>query len=311
MKLTIWQKPENGILGGPKSKWFSAYINEKNFDIEISQNSFRIIKIHTDDGTYSDVLSLYYALETLLVLFDGQFYPVTKADDGTEITTSWKKRIPIKHTSADYMMGAWNRLIDFEEILDESILLKWYELEKELDLIHNMVLFCLSNADAPIDIKCAFMIEAYEGICELIHARDQSFILPSVKGKESKLKKYFLSVAEKYGFDIFGKELTVDKERFAQILVNTRNRIAHIKRKQDRQYLNGEECVQFMIKLSLLYRVVIFNLLGIPVCKYYKGLNSQVKRIDECNIMREFISTLNVDSQKSKQIAAGQSQKSI
>ena len=292
MRLTIWQELENGILGGPKSKCFSAHINGKSVEIEISQNGIRNIVINSDDGTYSDILSLYYAFETLLMLFDGQFYTVTKACDGTEITISWKKREPIKYTSADYMIGSWNRLINFEEILDESIFLKWYELENELDLIHNMVLFCLSNADTPIDIKCAFMIEAYEGICELIHDKDQAFALPSVKNKESKLKKYFLSVVEKYGIDIFEKELIINKQQFAQILVNSRNRIAHIKRKQDRQYLNGEECVQFLIKLSFLYRVIIFDLLGIPVCKYYDKLKSQINRIDECKTMKTFINNL-------------------
>lgn len=61
-----------------------------------------------------------------------------------------------------------------------------------------------------------------------------------------------------------------NKEQFAKILVDSRNRIAHIKSKQERRYLNGEESVLYLSKLSLLYRVILFDLLGM-IEESYKG----------------------------------------
>ncbi len=155
-----------------------------------------------------------------------------------------------------------------------------------------MVLYCLSDVQIPVDMKCAFMIEAFLGICELVSMKRNDFPLPAVPKKpkqESKLKYYFSAVADKYGNSIFEEEYKRDKMKFAQILVNSRNRIGHIRSQQDRVYLDGGESVMYLMKLSLLYRVVLFDLLGIDKHTYEGNLEKRVQAINAHDVMKNFL----------------------
>lgn len=292
MKLSIIQQPENGVLGGPKDKSFSIGLNNASYDISINQLCHREIVVSTNNGSYKDILSAFYSLETLLMLFDGQFYPTIKAFDGAKITSSWNERRLPSYNSADFMLGSGNKLIEFDTILDVQLFQNWCALKKELDLVHNMVLYCLSSVEMPKDMQVAFMTEAFIGVCELINTKDSSFKLPKVPAKESKLKHYFLAVTDKYGQNIFAEEFSRDKEKFAQILVNSRNRIAHIKSKQGRTYLDGSESVMYLMKLSLLYRIILFDLLGIPTNMYNTSLSSRVQAINNHATTKSFLKSL-------------------
>lgn len=285
------QLPENGFLGGPKGVSFSGSILGISYDITISQLLQREIKVSTN-GSYEDCLSIYNTIETLLMVMDGQFYPTMKAFDGAEITDSWKKRRLASYSSADFMIGADNCLLSFDDVLDNNLVQKWHSVKEELQLIHKMVLYCLSNADIPVDMKCAFMVEAFLGVAELISTRDPSFRLPQIPKGESKLKLHFLAVADKYGTKVFSEEFGRNKDAFAMILVNSRNRIAHIKSKQGKRYLNGPESVMYLMKLSLLYRLIILDLIDIPKEKYESALLSRIQRINAHETMTIFLSTL-------------------
>jgi len=292
LNLSITQQPINGILGVPKHKDFAVSVNNTAYNISIDQQCQRVLSISSPAGKYEDATSIYYSLVTLLMLFDGHFYPVVNAYDGTDITESWNKRALPCYSSADFMLGNGNKLIEFDAILDAKLFQNWCALKKELDLVHNMVLYCLSSVEMPKDMQVAFMTEAFIGICELIHAKDPSFKLPKVPADESKLKHYYLAVADKCGQNIFAEEFIKDRERFAQILVNSRNRIAHIKSKQGRTYLNGGESVMYLMKLSLLYRIVLFDLLGISKSVYDAALSSHVQTINNHKIMKAFLNSL-------------------
>lgn len=293
MKLTIKQRPENGFLGGPKNRYFSVCHEGITYEIAIEQCGERKITITSPEGgTYNNALEVYYTLETLLMLFDGQFYPVVSAFDGdTEVTSSWKRRaLPCYH-SADFMVGTGNALLDFEKVLNWQLLEKWFALKKELDLIHNMVLYCLSSVEMPKDMQCAFMIEAFEGLCELVEQRMPEITFPRAKKGESQLQKYLLTIIPLYGTPIFEKEMQCNAEIFTQILVDSRNKIGHIKSKQGRTYLDGE-CVMYLMKLSLLYRVVLFDLLGIPSDLCSNQLNLRVQAINDHEVMQNFLKKL-------------------
>ena len=292
MQLIITQKPDYEFLGGPKHKGFTVNLNGESYDIDIDQIGKRTITISTTSSNYNGTLSVFYSLETLLMLFDGHFYPVERAFDGADITASWKERSLSCYSSADFMLDSKNRLIEFDAVLDEPLFHKWLALKKELDIVHNMVLYCLSSVKMPKDMQCAFMVETFIGICELVAKMDVSFVVPSVPKRDSKLKYYFLAVAERYGADIFAEEFSRNRDTFAQILVNSRNRIAHIKSRQGRVYLNGEESVFYMMKLSLLYRVVLFDLLGIPSSKYENALLSRVQKVNDHTVIKDFLNTL-------------------
>ncbi len=175
MNLSITQQPTNGILGGPKHKGFAVSVNNTAYNISIDQQCQREVSISSPAGKYEDATSIYYSLVTLLMLFDGHFYPVVNAYDGTDITESWNKRALPSYSSADFMLGTGNKLIEFDQILDAQLLQNWCALKKELDLVHNMVLYCLSSVEMPKDMQVAFMTEAFKGVCELIHVRNPNF----------------------------------------------------------------------------------------------------------------------------------------
>lgn len=294
MKLTITQKPKDGFLGGPKGNSFSICHNTVNYEININQcDGQRTTIVSSESGTYADTLDICYSLESLLMLFDGQFYPVVSVFDGdTEITQSWKQRTLPSYSSADFMIGSGNRLIDFEAVLKAELLQKWHVLKKELDLIHKMVLYCLSSVQMPKDMQCSFMVEAFEGLAELVTQRKPEIVFPKASRGDSQLQLNLLTFIPRFGSAIFEKETQRDIDKLTQILVDSRNKIAHIKSKQNRVYLDGGESVMYLMKLSLLYRVVLFNLLGIAESCYQDKLGLHVQLIDKHDVMRNFLEKL-------------------
>ena len=240
-----------------------------------------------------DTLAVYYSLETLLMLLDGQFYPTLNVyNNDTEITYSWKKRSLPSYYSAAFMMGSGNKLVDFEAVVNAELFQKWNEIKDELDLIHKMVLYCLSSVQMPKDMQCAFMTEAFEGLSELISRRKSEIVFAKAKRDESQLKLNLLTYFDRFGNDIFQKEMESSADNLAQILVDSRNKIAHIKSKQDRVYLDGAECVMYLMKLSLLYRVVLFDLLGIDNSLFSDRLRLRVQAINDHDTMKNFLKKL-------------------
>jgi len=291
LKLEITQHPLSGFMGGPHIVSFSVPLNKAKYEIRIKQQGKREISIYSEDGCYDDLLFVYYALETLLMLCDGQFYPVTRAFDGTDITSSFVERKLPSHTSADFMVSAAAKLLEFDTVLNESVFLKWVELSEKLDLIHKMVMYCLSAVEMPKDMQCAYMVEAFKGVCELVHNQKPSFEIFG-NGRELNLKTAFLAIADKYGSEIFAEEYSRNRDQFAQILVDTRNRIAHIKSRNGRRVLDGSESVAYIIKMSFLYRIVLFDLLDIPQNNYDQALKMHIRKIDETETVKQFIACL-------------------
>lgn len=199
------------------------------------------------------------------------------------------------------MLGSSSRLLDFHEVLDDNILLRWIELRKELDIIHNMVLYCLSDVEMPNEIKCAFMIEAFEGLSELIKLKKPEIRFEKAERGESQLKKYLMSFINNYGMTIFDEEIKCGIDKITQILVNSRNRIGHIKRTQRGEYLSDEGNLVYLLKLSLLSRVVLLDLLGIPEGSYRQRLSKRTGVINSLGITKKlFTGTAEADSGEGK-----------
>ena len=294
MKLTITERPINGFLSGPKSKSFSVFYKDTTYEINIEQfGGCKITIISSESGTYDNTLDIYYSLKTLLMLFDGQFYSVVSVfDSDIEITQSWQKHALASYYSADFMVGVGNALIDFETVMDEQLFSKWYKLKEELNLIHQMVLYCLSSVEMPKDIQCAFMVEAFEGLAELIEQRYPEIMFRKAKKGESQLQINLLTFITHFGAAIFEKEMLCNPDKFTQRLVDSRNRIAHIKSKQNRVYLDGGESIIYLMKLSLLYRVILFDLLGIDGNLYKDRLMLRVRTINDHDVVRNFLRKL-------------------
>ena len=98
-----------------------------------------------------DLHHLYFDLKRLIMLMDGQFYPITSVtQDGVEITTSIQKKLLPNYFSADFMIGENNRLINFDEVLSETLFSNWCLIQEELDIVHNTALYCLSRVEMPV-----------------------------------------------------------------------------------------------------------------------------------------------------------------
>lgn len=175
MEFIVRECPNNGILGGPFEKTITAYIGQQHSLAEISIEQFgeRIITVHTvEDASIYDLHHLYFDLKRLIMLMDGQFYPITSVtQDGVEITTSIQKKLLPNYFSADFMIGENNRLINFDEVLSETLFSNWCLIQEELDIVHNTALYCLSRVEMPVDMKCAFLIEAFIGVGEIIQSK--------------------------------------------------------------------------------------------------------------------------------------------
>ena len=290
MVLKIIQKPTNGILGGPKINEFTLIAEGYNFHIKIHQCVQRtiIIESHeTDNCKY--YLNIFYTLESLLMIFDGHFIPTINAfANDTDITHSWHERTLPSYSSADFVIGTENKLIDYSEVIDEELFEKWRNLKLELDLNFKTMLYCTSSVKMPRDMQCAFLIEAFSGIYTLVLKKYPELKSSPSKG-ESKLKYYLVAIFEKFGNIIFDDELIINKYEFAQILVNSRNRIAHILSDQKGYFLNGGECVMYLKKLFLLYRIVLFDQLELPQSLYKEKLSCTVLSINSHKHMVEFI----------------------
>ena len=84
-------------------------------------------------------------------------------------------------------------------------------------------------------------------------------------------------------------------ERFLSAMVNSRVRIMHIKREQKGVFFNGNESVLYMLKMNLLYRRIMFEVLGIDEAIYKNSLLKCVSRLDEWNgILKGFLSKLSL-----------------
>ena len=133
----------------------------------------------------------------------------------------------------------------------------------------------------PVDMKCAFLIEAFIGVGEIIQSKKSEFVLPKRKSREeSQLGLDLKYIISHYGQEILRGEYQKDLEGFVQILVNSRNRIAHIKSKQNRKFLNGDESVLYLHKLSLMYRIILLDLLDIPLNRYKERLSNRIETIN-------------------------------
>ena len=91
------------------------------------------------------------------------------------------------------------------------------------------------------------------------------------------------ALIQKFGRDIFESELSNNYDQFLSMLVNSRVRVMHIKRKQNRLHFNGTESILYCLKMSLLYRKIMFEILGISENTYRDNLLKRVSELNEWN----------------------------
>ncbi len=269
---------EKSWLEAHVARTFEHSMNRNIFSVTISQEApYRSIEIRSKTPTKAKQL-----WETLLritrfcMLFDGEFLKLVssefqlknrKTEWSDKIAQEYSKRRLPYYSSANFTTGS-SFICPLRCISDVS-LNKWIEVENKLQLIHPMALYGMSRLEIPADIRVAILIEIFE---PLFHKLTN-------QGEDSKvyLQKILENIIIEYGKDIFSIETKKDISRFTSILKESRHRIFHIN--MDIHYfLNGSESILYAVKLSMLYRKVLLDFIGIDYTIYSEKLKAIVSR---------------------------------
>ena len=301
--LTAVFQDDRLLLGGPHIVEFDT-IGDQKFHIKIEQCGVRIIVITSDkDVSAFDLYAIFTRIERLLMLLDGIFIHLSELKLSESDTADKKQLTSFQNnlingrlsyfSSADFCNYKVDKLLEYDTILTAELFYKWEQLLVELDIVHQMYLYSLSNSKITVDVKCAFLIELAEPLIEIIkvHTKFFSSLTPGSRG--TSLKNCIDALITKYGEDIFKSELSGNYEQFLSALVNSRVRIMHIKRIQSGVYFNGNESLLYIMKMSLLYRKIMFEVLDIDELHYRERLLKSVSRINQWNgVLEKFLSKL-------------------
>ncbi|MCF0158885.1 MAG: hypothetical protein HUJ83_10290 [Veillonella sp.] len=286
--VTIRQRPEKGILGGPLTCRFSVEYKGIIANIKLEQRIERITKItpveDTDLGWY---WSLFNILDMLFFLFDGEFYNIQKINikgfhgDGRSLADEKANFVDNRvsyYKSADFVKGSHSSFLNPLNHLNGIIFNKWVNIVEELDISVNIAFYSLSEMQLPIDGKIALLIEAFEPLADLAK-KPLDFSVEKGKRGNSTLAAIIETFISCYGGEIFNVERTNDGyKEFVKVAKDSRNRVMHAKSRQNRVYFSGEESVLYAIKFSYLYRRVLLEILGIDYSLYKTKLQDSVAR---------------------------------
>lgn len=302
--LAIVLKNE-GILGGPHSAIFDYDSNGNVLHIEIEQCGLRTITVLADSPLpMSNLWDFFIVMERLLMLLDGRFYTIESAAFTGDICSEneyasyaqecLSRRLSYCKTDPAYCYSDHVFLM-YDTVLSPELITKWMKLQDELDIVHQVALYNIADTGVTHDVKCANFIECLEPMAEIVGLYNAFF--PSLKPDEktTTLKMCIDAVISKYGQDIFAEEYDANKKgKFLQTLVNTRNRIMHIKRNQPTdKYLSGAESILYLVKLCHLYRTVILSLLGIDYSQFQSAVVKSVGQWNSWNgVLTNFIKAL-------------------
>ena len=290
MEIRITQTNDGGIFSGPHSNDFEYTYAGTTYRVRIDQGIKRCIRIGTNQIVdISELLEMEKFIEQFIYLFDGRFYPIEHMEiiDSKEDPTIYKKhvddylnrRLSI-YNSIELTRYSFMKLINFEDINFEEILLKWCSVDHELDIAYPMFLYCLSDIPMPIDCKIASIIEIAKPLSEIVETNNSSFSLERNKKGQIELKSALKSIIDYYGAPIFKKEMSNDYDTFLQKLVNTRNKISHVRSFRNKQCLDGVECAFYLAKLSIMYREIIYSVLGIDKNLYMNAIIDAISHWD-------------------------------
>ena len=282
---------DNIILGGPHVAEIETHDNK--FFIKIEQCGYRKISIKAlEETSVFELYGVFTKIERLLMIFDGQFLNLENLEftDSSDTEKSMLKSVGnnLMHQrlsyfkSSDLVSYKVDKLLEFEEVLNSDLYDKWEQLLEELDIAHQMYLYAMGDTKITVDVKCAFLIELAETLVEVLKVYTNSFqkLKP---GNGTSLKACVKALIEEYGKDIFEREMEANEKEFLSTVINSRVRIMHIKRNQKIKYFDGNESVLYILKLSLLYRRILLEILGVEKQVYVDNLRKCVSRLNRWN----------------------------
>lgn len=295
--VKIIQRFNNGML----SSTFKSEFKFEKFFINIQQAGYRQTVIFHDDNNVEEIFNLFNSIDRYMQIFDGKFVPIISIEtinEKEQVVSGFEEKIKSfletrlsYFSSQDIYKGVHSKLCEPISYLDEKMLNSWLQLQDELDLIHQSFLYFTCDNHMPIDIRLAHIIENFEPLSEYLSMKDNFYILVEDNGKTI-LKTHIDAIICMYGNLIFNLEYMKNKNQFLQLLVNSRNRIMHTKRKFNKIYIKGPVNLMYCGKFSLLYRTILLNLLGIKEVDYLPNLQKDLDFYNtHLNLINAFIKT--------------------
>lgn len=288
--LTAIYKNEINTL---KKLYEIDFLIHKSVRIHIEQFTVRKIEIDfTSEQLVDDLIAVLTKVERLLMLFDGYFMNLISIefqDSAGCVPLNLKEcaehfmRRRLAYFHSNKILFSSNYLLDFSKVLTPALYEKWKGILEDLDVAHQVYLYSLCDTNQTVDLRCAFLIELAEPVVEIAKANSPLFESLNPGKQGASLRDCLRALITTYGSDIFENEINSCFETFLKSLVNSRVRIMHIKRNCSGSYLNGPESVLYSIKISFLYRIVLFNLLGISPSLYHENLISNIQRWNSWN----------------------------
>ncbi len=221
--LTATFKSDNLMLDGPHIVEFDIEGNN-SVHIKVEQCGIRkIILTSNEDISVFDLHAVFSRVERLLMIFDGVFIPLSSIELSESDTVEQKilslcnenfmKGRLSYFSSANFCNYSLDRLLEFDSILTAELFDKWQQLLDELDVVHQMYLYSLSNNGITVDVKCAFLVELAEPLIEIVKNNTNFFtsLIPGSHG--TSLKNCLDALITKYGVDIFREELLNNYEQ--------------------------------------------------------------------------------------------------
>lgn len=290
IKLSVIQGLKKQCLGGPFRTEFKL---DNGIVVSISQEYNREIELTSNvPMTGEDLISAFQNIEKLLMLFDGRFYTIKKvtiSNDNEEPTDASNEYNNVRLNcfySKDLYQYSWLKIISFQDVLTNELYKKWLSLMDDLDIAFQMFLYAVSDNKMTVDLNFAFLIELAEPFVELL--KEKTYYCQSLTPGErgTTLKMCIDNLIVIYGTDIFAKELEDSYTSFLERVVKSRVRIMHIKKNQ-KNFFDGNECLKYSLKFSLLYRSILLSVLGIPYQAYKGNIQMATKNIDDWKTKEE------------------------
>ena len=288
-QLRVVYSEERGMLSGPKA----SDIELKNgFHVRIEQGGIRTITISNNKEVNArELYAILTFIECLLMLFDGKFYNLkemkfSESQNDAHRLDGYASNIVNSARLSYFVSDGYcyaGRICSFNDVLTADLYENWVKLVEELDISHQVYLYSMSANKMPVDLRVAFLVELAEPLVELIKNRTGLFPSLSPGKKGTTLKMCLRGLIKNYGMEIFQKEMSANSNKFLQFLVNSRVRIMHIKKKQKGIFMNGDESVLYIMKISLLYRHILLSLLGISEKETIEQIKEDVSIFDNWN----------------------------
>lgn len=257
-------------------------IKRNNISYRISTSTIfcdKVITINTEnDISFNLFFSLLCEIIRFENLFDGVFFIPTSitADLNEHIDEILKKLIPYYVSQERYIY--FN--LKMNDKTYKHYFVKWTKLSKEIKIIHQVYLYNAFVKGNPIDIRFSLLLELFEPLAEVLKSKGKitlvstpsspiicpkcNFTVANGKKISPTFKQKLKSITDIYKKTIFKGDY---KNKMLRQAVNLRNRVFHVD-SDKKEFLNGSRCGVYFYKFALMYRCIIFSLLGLSEYEY-------------------------------------------